>query len=97
MKKVENHIELSISEAIIISRLLEMAGEEFSNNGCNDLPDDFYDECRLVEVMDLFTDLNNFNGNAEPTHEFMSSAGQQDDAMMSLVGAMLGKISGRRQ
>ena len=41
---------MSNEEKIIISRLLRMAEEKFSNHGCNDLPSDFWDgiseECK---------------------------------------------------
>lgn len=49
----------------IVSKLLEIAGDVFSNHGCNDLPDDFFTEMSEEDIQDLYKEWHMWNGDPE--------------------------------
>jgi len=49
----------------IISKLLKMAGEKFSNHGCNDLPDSFFDDMSQKERQAFYKQYHEWNGDPE--------------------------------
>ena len=49
-------------ERKIISKLLEMAAQQFSYHGCNDLPKDFFDGMTEDDVKVLHDDIRAFRG-----------------------------------
>lgn len=49
----------------MISKLLEMAGDKFSNHGCNDLPDDFFEGMDKDDIKELYQEYHNWNGDPE--------------------------------
>jgi hypothetical protein len=55
---------MTISEKLMVARLLEMASEQFSNHGCNDLDNHFFAGIPEEEIDDL--DLKMFKINGDP-------------------------------
>ena len=58
-------IYLSAKEANMVARLLGMASDEFSNHGCNDLPDDFWEDWTRLERQALCRAIQEVNGTPE--------------------------------
>ena len=48
-------------EKNIVSRLLKMAGDEFSNNGCNDVPAGFWKDWSPEEKLKLAMEVHEWN------------------------------------
>lgn len=49
----------------LISKLLEMASYQFSNHGCNDLYEDFWDGVSEDEKQNLYKEFHDWNGDPE--------------------------------
>lgn len=66
----------------MVSKLLEMAGDEFCNHGCNDLPEDFFEGMSKEDVQELYREYHNWNGDPEEYDpEQLGYLG--DDSLMS--------------
>ena len=52
-------------ELLLAAKLLDLAQEEFSNHGCNDLPKDFLEDWALEEKKQLMKDYLELNGDPE--------------------------------
>jgi hypothetical protein len=46
-------MNITDKEILLISKLLELAGDEFSNHTCNDVPDDWFKDWTKEEKMKL--------------------------------------------
>lgn len=49
----------------IVSKLLDLASDEFSNHGCNDLPKSFYDGMSKEEIQELYHEFHKWDGDPE--------------------------------
>lgn len=49
----------------MISKLLEMAGDRFSNHGYNDLDDNFFDGMDKDDIQELYEEYHKWNGDPE--------------------------------
>lgn len=89
MTKTEKGILLTETEALIISKLLEMARDEFSNHGSNDLEQEFYSEMTksdLIEMAAEFSRKEDFDGTPD---EFLNGPMHNDCIMLSLMALKL--------
>ena len=50
---------------LLISKLLEMADDVFCSHGCNDLPNDFFQDMTDAEVQELYREYHEWNGDPE--------------------------------
>lgn len=48
-----------------IAKLLDMAGDQFGNHGCNDLPSDFWDGVSHEDQVELYRKYHEWNGDLE--------------------------------
>lgn len=67
----------------MISKLLEMAGDKFSNHGCNDLPKDFYNGMSETDIKQLYKDYHEWNGDLEDYNGDVGYLG--DDSLMNFL------------
>lgn len=56
----------------LISKLLEIAGDHFSNHGCMELPDDFFEDWDQEEIKGLYKMWHEWNGDPEEFDENQS-------------------------
>ena len=42
----------------MVSKLLKMASDEFSNQVCNDLPDDFYEGMSVEDIQEVYKEFH---------------------------------------
>ncbi len=47
---------------MMISKLLEIAGDKFSDHGCNDLPENFYGDMTKEDIQQLYKAWHEWNG-----------------------------------
>jgi len=81
-----NILQLALDSNKIQARLLKIAAEKFSNHGCNDLPDGFWDGIS-EEAKQYIIRLWN-EGEHEDDH-ISSVAHIRDDMLMSLIAKTL--------
>ena len=56
-------------EKEFLSRLLEMASDEFSNHGCNDVPDDMLNIFTDTEKKSLIKEYQKYNNDPDTTED----------------------------
>ena len=58
-------VTLNPKEARLVARLLEIASDQFTRHGCNDLPDDFWEDWTRLERQALCKAIQEDNGTPE--------------------------------
>ena len=75
----------------LISKLLGIAGDKFSNHGCNDLGEDFWKGISTEEKLSLYKEYHEWNGDPEEYNpECIGYLG--DSALMHYFSESMGKI-----
>jgi hypothetical protein len=75
------------NELLLVSKLLKMASEEFSNHGCNDVSDEMYAGWTKEERQNLVKDFHEMNGDPEEYSPEYLHLG--DDTLMSIFAKKL--------
>jgi hypothetical protein len=79
----------------LISKLLEIAEDEFSNHICNDLPDDFYEGFDEKDIQDLYKEWHRWNGDPEEySPNFLGYLGE--DALMGFFSDYIKNLEWRK-
>lgn len=81
-------IQISIKELQLAAKLLETAADLFSNHGCNDLPDNFWDGWTKEEIIQFDKEFHEWNGDPE-NHDPKRAGIIGDDAVMSFMADKL--------
>lgn len=86
-KPKQKNNDMKSKEIKLISKLLEMASDEFSNHGCNDVEDSFYEGWTIEERIQLVKEFHEYNGDPEEFNENFLYLG--DDILMSFFAHKL--------
>ncbi len=74
-------------EKKLTSELLDIASDDFSNNGCNDVPEEFYADWTIEERKNFVKEYHEWNGDAyEYDPEYLDLP---DFALMSFMADKL--------
>lgn len=86
-------LTLSKAEMRLIAKLLEMAGDNFSNHGCNDMPQEIWDETQFPPEAraSLIHEMQTWNGDEEELHP-TKLIHIRDDMAMHFYAAKLEKM-----
>jgi len=78
---------ISKKELALASKMLELASEEFSNHGCNDVDEDVYDGWTLEERQKFVKEFHEWNGDPEEFDKTFLQLG--DSTIMIFLAAKL--------
>lgn len=70
-------------ELSLVYKMLELASEQFSNNVCNDVDENFYDGWALEERQNFVKEFHEWNGDPEEYDENFLNLG--DSMIMSFL------------
>lgn len=90
-------MSLSRYELLLIAQCLELAGESFSNHGCNDIEAKFWAEAEVngSDMHTLLREMQEWNGDSEHPHP--AQVGSIGDWMlMGFFAAKLRKLADQR-
>lgn len=74
-------------EKELTAKMLELASNEFSNHGCNDVEDSVYEGWTLEERRQFVKEFHEWNGDPEEYNENFLHLG--DSTLMSFLGYKL--------
>jgi hypothetical protein len=80
-------IALTAKELRLAAKLLDMAADQFSNHGCNDLPDDAFDGWDEFEKTELAKKFDKYNGGHDAEESGIEIMG--DDGLMAFFAAKI--------
>lgn len=85
--------QLKRSDLMLISLLLDMADNQFSNHGCNDLFDEFWSQAGLTEEdkRKLMQEMREYNNPDDEWPERLESVG--DSSLMGFYAAKLKQLA----
>lgn len=75
----------------MVSKLLEMSDDIFSNHSCNDLPDNFFEGMTHEEIRELDKEYHDWNGDPEE-HEEDPDGFLGDSMLMGFFAKNLAKL-----
>ena len=78
---------ISKKELALAAKMLELASDQFSNHGCNDVDGNVYDGWTLEERQQFVKDFHEWNGDPEEYEETFLHLG--DSTIMSFLAAKL--------
>jgi hypothetical protein len=76
-------LKMTSKELLLVADLLNLAHDEFSNHGCNDLPKEFLNNWTLKEKQQLMKEYHQLNGDIEEYNE--NDLYFQDSSLMWLL------------
>lgn len=79
--------EISKKELALAAKMLELASDQFSNHGCNDVDENVYDGWTLEEIQQFVKEFHEWNGDPEEYEETFLHLG--DSTIMSFLAAKL--------
>lgn len=79
--------DISKKELALAAKMLELASEQFSNHGCNDVDENVYDGWTLEERQQFVKEFHEWNGDPEEYEETFLHLG--DSTIMSFLAAKL--------
>jgi hypothetical protein len=79
--------KISKKELALAAKMLELASDQFSNHGCNDVEENVYDGWTLEERQEFVKDFHKWNGDPEEYEETFLHLG--DSTIMSFLAAKL--------
>ena len=78
---------ISKKELALAAKMLELASDQFSNHGCNDVDENVYDTWTLEERQRFVKEFHEWNGDPEEYEETFLHLG--DSTIMSFLAAKL--------
>ena len=78
---------ISKKELALAAKMLELASDQFSNHGCNDVDENVYDGWTLEERQQFVKEFHEWNGDLEEYEETFLHLG--DSTIMSFLAAKL--------
>ena len=78
---------ISKKELALAAKMLELASDQFSNHGCNDVDENVYDGWTLEERQQFVKEFHEWNGDPEEYEETFLHLG--DSTIMSFLAAKL--------
>lgn len=86
---------MNINEKKLAAKMLELASDDFSNNGCNDVPNSYFDGWTIEERRNFVKEFHVWNGDIEEYDENFLHL--PDFAIMSFLAHKLVDIKEERK